>query len=102
MNMWKDVIGRLASATRVIAEWRLSSGVTFYMYLPTRVEMGDETIKADSDVRFDEINQVTVMRTAKLGGFTAKNDLAACREALTGISSVQLVELDEGIRISSK
>lgn len=40
---WRDIVGRLAATGAVMAEWRLVSGVTFYMYLPSSASTGTES-----------------------------------------------------------
>jgi len=98
--MWKDALSRLAGVGKVIAQWRLASGVTFFMYVPTASDMGDETLKPDSDVRFDELVQVDILRSVQLGGLTATNDVEACRRALMSIPRVRITEVSDGIRVS--
>jgi hypothetical protein len=103
MNMWKDVISRLAEAGKFLAKWHLASGgVTFYMYLPAVSEMGDQTIKVDSDVRFDELVHLDIMKSWNLGGPTVTNDLDAVRRALDSARHVRVTELrdGDGIRVS--
>lgn len=98
--MWKDVITRLASAGKVMAQWRLASGARFFMYVPAAADLGDETLKPDSDVRFEELVQVDIMRSVPLGGLTATNDVEACRRALVSIPRVRVTEVADGIQVS--
>ncbi len=100
--MWKDVISKLAHAGKFIAEWKLSSGAAFYMYVPAPGDLGKETIKVDSDVRFDELVQLNIMPVVKLGGLTASNDVDACRVALQDLSYVHVSERDGGISVGLK
>jgi hypothetical protein len=102
MNMWKDVISQLAKAGQILAKWHLASGVTFYMYLPAVSEMGDQTIKVDSDVRFDELVHLDIMKSWKLGRLTVTNELDAVRRALDSARHVRVTELrdGDGIRVS--
>ncbi|WP_447916576.1 hypothetical protein [Delftia acidovorans] len=98
--MWKDVITRLASVGKVMARWRLASGARLYMYVPAAEDMGDETVKPDSDVRFDELVQMDIMESVPLGGLTATNDVEACRRALVSIPRVRVMEVADGIQVS--
>ena len=70
------------------------------MYVPTAANMGDETLKSDSDVRFEELVQVNIMRSVPLGGLTATNDVEACRRALASIPRVRVTEVADGIQVS--
>ena len=97
---WRDIVGRIAASGTVMAEWKLVSGVTFYMYLPTPAKMGAETITPGSDVRFDEIAQLLIDETVKLGGTAASNDFAACSRALSGSTYALVQERANGICVS--
>ena len=100
MNHWKDVLAKLSDAERFLAHWHLHSGVAFYMYVPTRTEIGSETLKPDSDVRFEEIACLDIMGSLRLGGLDARNDINACRDALASIPEVAVQEIEGGIRLS--
>lgn len=97
---WKEIIGKLASATKVLAEWRLSSGVNFYMYLPLPFQMGSETIKTDSDIRFDELDKLIILKRMTFGSLAADNDIETCRQILNSARLGKVSELGEGICVS--
>lgn len=97
---WRDIVGRLAATGAVMAEWRLVSGVTFYMYLPSSASTGTETVTPDSGVRFDEIAQLLIEETVKLGGAAASNDLGACSGALSDSAYALVQERANGICVS--
>ena len=100
MNMWKDVLTRLAETGKIIAQWQLASGVTFYMYIPAASAMGESTIKPESDVGFDEIVHLDILRSVPLGGLTATNDVEACQRTLTSVRGVLITEVPGGLRVS--
>jgi len=81
-RVWKETLARIATAGKVLAEWRLLSGVTFQMYVPPPASAASESIHPDSDVRFHEIETLRIMQSVKLGGLAATNDLDAVRRAL--------------------
>jgi hypothetical protein len=62
--------------------------------------MGDEAVKPDSDVRFEELVQVDIMRSVPLGGLIATNDVEAYRRALVSIPRVRVTEVADGIQVS--
>ncbi|GLS93024.1 hypothetical protein GCM10007918_03150 [Piscinibacter gummiphilus] len=97
--MWKDVVTCLASVGKVLAQWRLASGAKFFMYVPAVPDIGAETLRSDSDVRFEELVQVDIMRIVPLGGLTATNDVEACRRALVPIPYVRVKEVADGIQV---
>ncbi|WOI46523.1 hypothetical protein [Acidovorax sp. BLS4] len=100
MNHWKDVLAILSDAGHFLAHWHLHSGVAFYMYVPRRMDIGPETVKAVSDVRFEEIARLDIMRSVRLGGLDATNDIDACRRAAASIREVAVEEVEGGIQLS--
>ncbi len=70
------------------------------MYVPAAADLGDETVKPDSDVRFEELVQMDIMRSMPLGGLTATNDVDACRRALVSLPRVRVTEVPDGIQVS--
>ena len=70
------------------------------MYVPRRMDMGSDTLKPDSDVRFDEIARLDIMQGLRLGGLDATNDIDACRRVLGSGHEVVLREVEGGIQLS--
>jgi len=99
--MWKDVLSSVAASGKVLAEWELKSGVKFQMFVPSLADMGEETIQFDSDVRFDEIEQMTIRGHVQLGRLTASNDIEGCARALRGRDDVRVVVGSDEICIQS-
>ena len=64
-----------------IAEWRLKSGVRFFMTMPKRARLADDLIQGDGWIRYDEIASIYVRATQELGCLTRHNDLDAFRIA---------------------
>ncbi len=84
----------------VIARWRLNSGTTFFMYLPTMDRMGEETITKESDVRFDEILNLYIMNNIKLGKISKSNNIEKCKALLTSLQGVNILQSEDGITIN--
>ena len=70
------------------------------MYLPRKSDIGSETIKPDSEVRFEEIARLDIMRSLRLGGLEATNDLDVCQRAVASIPEIALQEIEGGIQLS--
>ncbi|MCY1521060.1 hypothetical protein D9M68_558590 [compost metagenome] len=100
MNHWKEVLAKLSDAGHFLAHWHLHSGVAFYMYVPKKPDIGSETLRPDSDVRFEEVARLDIMRSLRLGGLDATNDVDACRRAVASIREVALLEIEGGIQLS--
>lgn len=100
MNPWKNVLASLSDAGHFLAHWHLHSGVACYMYVPRRLDIGEETIRAGSDVRFEEIARLDIMCSLRLGGLDASNDIDACRRAAASIGEVAVEEVEGGIQLS--
>ena len=100
MNHWKDVLAKLSDAGPLLAHWHLYSGVAFYMYVPRKPDIGSETVKPDSDVRFEEIARLDIMRSLRLGGLDATNDIDACQRAVASIPEIAVQEIEGGIQLS--
>ncbi|MDX4953507.1 hypothetical protein [Delftia acidovorans] len=100
MNPWKHVLAKLSDTGPLLAHWHLYSGVAFYMYVPRKSDIGSETIKPDSEVRFEEIARLDIMRSLRLGGLEATNDLDVCQRAVASIPEIALQEIEGGIQLS--
>lgn len=99
--MWKILLAALTETGKVFAQWRVASGVTFYMYVPATADLGTETLTVGSDVRFDELVSLDIRRTVQLGGLAATNNVEACREALEQVSFARVSEIADGIRVTT-
>jgi hypothetical protein len=100
MNHWKIVLAKLSDAGQILAHWHLHSGISFYMYVPRESDLGSETLKPDSDVRFEEIARLDIVRSLRLGGLDATNDIDACRRAVASSHEAALQEMEGGIQLS--
>lgn len=99
MDNWKRVIVSLSTVGKVMASWQLASGVTFFMFMPSAEAIGEETITKESDVRFEEIVSLDILRTVQLGGLSVSNDIEMCRLALENDKAIRFVSIPQGIRV---
>lgn len=99
MNGWKEILGLLGDTGKLMASWKLHSGVKFFMFIPARNQQGIETINVESDVHFNEISSLEIAHIEKLGGHTVINDVEMCRSLLSTVSWVKVESTSEGIRV---
>lgn len=62
--------------------------------------MGSDTLKPDSDVRFEEIVRLDIMQVLRLGGLDTANDVDACRRVLVSSHEIVLREVEGGIQLN--
>lgn len=99
MNKWKNILTNLSTAGKFLASWQLESGVTFFMFIPAVEAMAVETLTEESDIRFEDIVSIEILKKLQLGGLWFSNDLTACRLAIERMSEVNVVDVVGGLRI---
>jgi len=82
MHPWKQVLSSLAEQP-VLAEWRLSSGVGFFMYTPSIERLGPDGIEG-STVQYEELTELRVPAQHQLGSLSVTNDLASTQQVTEG------------------
>jgi len=100
VSPWRGVFLALAG-TPVLAEWHLSSGVTFFMLMPPTEEIGSTGIPS-STASFAEIVRLVIRHEQQLGGRsrTMVNDLSLVASCLRSVPKVQLKEAPGEISVS--
>lgn len=100
MHPWKQVLSSLAEQP-VLAEWHLSSGVSFFMYTPSIERIGPDEI-VGSTVQYEELTELRVPAQQQLGSLSATNDLATTQQRTEGCSGIDVRCTASEIRIQLK
>lgn len=72
---WRPLLAEL-SETSSVAEWRLTSGITFFMAVPAVSRLTERSIDG-STVAYGEIEQLIFRSQQHLGSLEKQNDLDA-------------------------
>lgn len=100
MDPWRILLQRLPGSN-LIAEWRLTSGVAFFMTPPPVEQIDEHGFNKPGTVQFSELVTVVVRANQPVGGLSKTNDLAAVRSCLPldGLSASDHGDLIE-LRVS--
>jgi hypothetical protein len=95
---WKRTLTALHE-TSVLAEWRLASGVQFYMQVPAQERLTEQGVEG-STVEYAEISALVIRREQPLGGVVTRNDLELVRQKLEAVPGLLISATTEALHLT--